>query len=459
MRPRTLLLLFALVAGLGAFIWFVERDLPGSDERAEQAKRVLAVEADGLSSIAWTLGDEQRGLTRDSAVDGAPWMLSEPLSARADGSSVDRLVGALSALEKERTLEAADPSGLGLVPPRGEIVLSGDGEQRLLIGGEIPASDSMIVAPSTEGPYHVVAKGLWDLLLAPVDDWRDRTVYPGSQGDIEQITLEREGGRLSFLRRDGAFWIVDPIEDLADEGTVSRLLTALTSLEVAEFLEGPPEGADAETLPPAGGALEVVSGEAPPWRLELGRTPGDAGEEATTVTARAEGHLFSLGVSLEGALTRPLAQWRSLEWVGRQVFEIQALDLMDEAGSISLVRESGNWLRDGEAVEFNVVNDLLYALTGTKAEALDAVEAIAGEAILTATINPGPEEQILEVFPGAGDRYPARSSRRATALWLGGDGVRNLASSVADLRAAERLVPEPAESDGSEAETPVVTEN
>ena len=34
MRPRTLLILLVLVLGLGAFIWFYERELPSSEERA-----------------------------------------------------------------------------------------------------------------------------------------------------------------------------------------------------------------------------------------------------------------------------------------------------------------------------------------------------------------------------------------------------------------------------------------
>ena len=59
------------------------------------------------------------------------------------------------------------------------------------------------------------------------------------------------------------------------------------------------------------------------------------------MTARAEGHLFSLGVSLEGALTRPVDEWRSLEWSGRQVFEVEAFDLRDADGTLSMVREGG----------------------------------------------------------------------------------------------------------------------
>ncbi|HNU83320.1 MAG TPA: hypothetical protein PKO05_07800, partial [Thermoanaerobaculia bacterium] len=58
MRPRTLLVLLALVVGIGAFVYFYERELPSSDERAERAKRVLP----GLAAEAVT-GIEIEGST------------------------------------------------------------------------------------------------------------------------------------------------------------------------------------------------------------------------------------------------------------------------------------------------------------------------------------------------------------------------------------------------------------
>jgi hypothetical protein len=40
MRGRTLLVLLAVVLALGAYIRFYERDLPGSEEREAQARRL-----------------------------------------------------------------------------------------------------------------------------------------------------------------------------------------------------------------------------------------------------------------------------------------------------------------------------------------------------------------------------------------------------------------------------------
>src|ERR1044071_9575046 len=52
MKPRTLLALLVLVAGLGSFIWFYERELPSSEERAKLEKRVLQVEKDDVTAVS-----------------------------------------------------------------------------------------------------------------------------------------------------------------------------------------------------------------------------------------------------------------------------------------------------------------------------------------------------------------------------------------------------------------------
>ena len=44
MRPKSVLILFAIVVALLAFIWFYERELPSSDERGDLAKKTLRFE-------------------------------------------------------------------------------------------------------------------------------------------------------------------------------------------------------------------------------------------------------------------------------------------------------------------------------------------------------------------------------------------------------------------------------
>ena len=59
MRPRTLLVLAAVVAALAAWVFFHERELPSSDERRRLARRVFRLEPDRARDI---LGGNLEGL-------------------------------------------------------------------------------------------------------------------------------------------------------------------------------------------------------------------------------------------------------------------------------------------------------------------------------------------------------------------------------------------------------------
>ena len=48
----------------------------------------------------------------------------------------------------------------------------------------------------------------------------------------------RAAGRLVLSRRDGAWWLSEPLADLADAGEADRLAGQLTGLRVVEFLPG-----------------------------------------------------------------------------------------------------------------------------------------------------------------------------------------------------------------------------
>ena len=453
MRPKTLLGLFAVVAGLAAFLWFVERDLPGTDERAARAKRLLALEGD-VSRLTIERAGERLVFQRSVADE---WRLGEPVDGRADGSLVDGLVTALGELDKERTFDDAEPAELGLDPPRARVTLTAeDGDRTVLVGSEVPASDSMIVAAGAAGPFHVVSGAFWPDIERPLEDWRVRSVFPGRRDEIAGVTLVDGDRSVSLVSRDGGYYLEAPLEDRADEGTMSRFLDALVDLEAIAFVDDPAAEGDLG-LDDSTRRLEIVLRDADtPWRLELGRPApvpdepseaeeaeaGDASDAVPPRYVRADGQTYVVPDRLTAALERPAAEWRSLDWTGLQVHEIERLTVEDAAGILTLEREGGDWLRDGVETEYGPVSDLLYDLVGTKAEALDAGAAVAGPPLLGLTLDAGAEELALEVFAPRGDRYPATASDRSTALWLGGDRVRSLMARIAEVRAAEAVVDE-----------------
>ena len=452
MRPRTLAVLFLVVAGLLAFIWFVERDLPSSDERAELAKRVLRLESDEVTGMTLARGDSSVRLERVTAdggaseeadEEGAPaatWWLRQPLEALADRFAVEGLVDRITGLEKDRTLEEADPAGLGLAEPRGRVTLeTADGPIELLIGSEVPASSTMIVGVAGRDEAYVVADSLWADLEKPAGDWRGKELGPSSREAIQRIGLG--DGAVALGRRGESFWVESPYVDRADRDLVNDLLGEITGLRAESFVDQPPEP------PPAldAGALEVVlEGQEEALRVELGQAVGEADDLRL---ARVRGQLVEIRTELAEALSRPAEAWRSLGWASLEVYQIDRLTARDADGETIFERDGGEWLRDGARVEYEPVSDLLYAVTGLEAESAEAAASPAAEPVLTLELagDEGARQETLRLYPASPTgASPATVAGREVTLLLAEGAVADLELKLAEARSAA----EPSEENG-----------
>lgn len=437
MRPKTLLILLFLVLGLGAFIWFVERDLPGSDERAKQAKRVLSIEPGEVIEILIERGDARVHLTRpaepeaeatvEADAEATPakreWRMREPFEARADTATADRLADTLALLEKERTLDDVDASAVGLEEPRATVtVKTPDSEVTLRVGAEIPASTNMVLALGTTA--YVVPSTAWDLLSKEGRAWRSPELFPLHRGAVERIelsaTTESATESVALIRRDDAvYWLESPIEDRADKARVDELLDVMFRLQVGGYLDEPLQTLSEMGLEPAVQTLSVdFVGHDRPYTVEIGApTPDTTGERF----ARIEGQVMTIGGELDEALARTAQDWQEASWTGFEVFEIDSFRVQDEAGELLLERAGSDWARDGEAIAYGPVSDFLYALTGVAGlRVVDRPTAVELGGDLEATsleieLKGGEREESLELHDS---RSGSLAGSRGRQFWL-----------------------------------------
>lgn len=468
MKPKTLLILALLVVGVGAFIWFYERELPSTDERSELAKRLLAIEADEVERLAVSWGEGSVELARQTAEgsdeqEGRPasatWRVTSPFDARADATAVSSLVRRLVELEKERTLEDADREETGLASPRGTVRLVTDTAEHLVeIGAEVPASSNMLVGVDGGDEVYVVPASIWGDLTKEPGAWRDKKLFPGDRGVIERVSLLRGDERLLLARRGDEFWLEAPVVDRAAQSHVDSLLATLVGLRAESFVDEPPADLAALGLEPPRAVVEVVlDGRETPLRYEIGgtesRAEGKTDEsEARDPTAaqetlfvRAAGTLVTLKAALGEHLERAVSEWRSRELAEMEVYEIDRASIEDASGTVALERDGGEWLRNGEKVVYGPATDFLYELTGARAERLAGPEEIdLAEPRLTvelvAEADGGSEEPVREtltLYAPIDGRTPARSSTRQAVLLLSSETAAAIEQELAELRAAE----------------------
>lgn len=150
MRPRSLLILALLVLALGAFLWFVERDLPGSEERTERAALLLPdLDPEAVTAVEIETPEARLRLERSQDADAWRLTLPQTQAGPADPFRVDGLLSALTALVRERELDNADPDSLGLTDPRLRARLEAGEEGaaiELAFGIDVPASRQVAVS-------------------------------------------------------------------------------------------------------------------------------------------------------------------------------------------------------------------------------------------------------------------------------------------------------------------------
>ncbi|HEY0513243.1 MAG TPA: DUF4340 domain-containing protein [Thermoanaerobaculia bacterium] len=473
MKPRTLLILLVVVLGLGAFICFYERKLPSSEERTTLGKKVFnELQKDEVTAVAIETGKgavrlERAGPAKPakakkggvSAEPAVEWRIARPFAARADSFAVDRLLQAVTALEKTRTLDSVDPRAVGLDQPRATVRLStGAGEKVLKLGAEVPPGGSLIAGVEGRQGACVVS----DSILSEVDkqpgEWRDRLMFRGDREAIRRITLTgTAGGPVVLARRPDGFWIERPFADRADRDLVDGLLSDLTGLTADRFLDGSTAKPAELGLEPPRETVEVAfsgGGGAAPLRIELGGpvTGGAAPEgqpSGELSYARLGDSLSEVRTRLPESARRAPADWRALQLSAFEVHQVESATVRMDHDVLELTRAGTDWKRGSTTISYLSVSDLLFAVTGARATRLltpaeaQGQRAGLGQPALTfelRTRDAGTEA--LSLYPPVQGGVPARAAGRGTVLILPADALQQIQAKLKTVREARPVTPE-----------------
>jgi hypothetical protein len=467
MRPRTLLILLAIVLVLGAFIWFYERKLPSSEERTELGKRVFSLEKDDVTAVTI---DSEKGAVRLERVAtpkgkkeklrldtprpeiSAEWRMVRPLAVGADAFAVDRLLESLSTLEKSRTLDEVDPKAVGLDKPRATVRLATkDGERVLKLGADVPPGGSIIAGVDGRKGAYVVADTILSEVIRNPGDWRDRQMLHGDREAIQRITLTgTPGGPVVLVQRPQGLWMEKPLADRADHDLSEGLLADLTGLMAERFVD-PPRPASELGLEPPREIVEVAFQGQPPVRIELGApvTGGAApeGQTAGELTyARIGDAVFETRTRLAESARRDPAAWRAAQLSSFEVFQVENATVQDDKTTLKLTRSGTDWKRGDTTVSFLPVSDLLFAVASAKASRLlsaqeaQALHAGQGKPLLTFTLHGKDQgDETLTLYPELKEGVPARASGRDVVLLLPADTLKQIQQRLQDVRTAKPL--------------------
>jgi hypothetical protein len=297
------LTLVLVLAGLGAYIYFVDSRQPASG--AEAKTKVFAVESDKIDELRITAKGESSVLVKKDS----GWQITEPAPADADTTESSSFVTNLASLEVGRVVDE-NPSDLtpyGLAQPRIKLAFKAQGNAggEILLGDKTPTQGDLYAMKTGEKRVFLVPAYLETTFEKNTFELRDKRVVKFERDKVDSVQVAR-GADTMKMTRAGSDWKVEqPTAGRADYSAVEGLITRLSTAGMATLVEAQPAdlakyGLDkpAVTITLGAGSSQTV--------LEVGKTEG----ERRFARDRARPMVFTLDTTLTDDLNKPFDDYR-----------------------------------------------------------------------------------------------------------------------------------------------------
>jgi hypothetical protein len=245
-------------------------------------KTLLKFEREKVDGVELTAGAQ----TVQLAKDNTEWKIMRPLQARADYGTVEGLIGRLqTAAMKSIVADAASPADLkkyGLDKPAASVdVKIGSAKATLLLGTK--AEDNTVYARDAAKPMVVTIDSmLADDLKKGADEYRRKDVFEFRPYSATRIEIVRNGQTVAFekVKADGKdasdkWRRVSPSPGDADKDKIDSLLTRLSNMRAASFVDAAAAGAKSVVNGPAMSVLAKFDDGKKEERVSFGKMEND----------------------------------------------------------------------------------------------------------------------------------------------------------------------------------------
>ncbi len=410
---KKLVLLATIFLGLLAFVYFYEiRGEEGREQVRQMEESLLRLEQGEITAVVISpFQGESIALSKQED----QWMIERPIRAVAEAGTVGSLLRDLESASRDRIFSDAGPDieEYGLESPRFRLVIeSGQGSRTLLIGNDDFTGNSMYVLLEGDSQVFLTSRSLSTAMDRELFQWRDKKVLAFERSQVQAIELDNTEGTIRLEHRDEEWFMEAPLEERADQGKVTGLLSTVEFAEVQEFVDDDPEELESYGLVPARATLRVLLDDAREWKsLEL----GEGRSEYFLARNSDWPFVFTVNPELPDRLGQTVWDFRDKSVVDVEQTEISrvlfrrgadeeiALQYRDYAWTIE--KPDSHKDRAAQAYSF------WYPITGIAFQSIDDSPSdqpriSQPDVRLTVTFNDGAERSFE--FARSGDRYLAR---------------------------------------------------
>jgi len=237
MKSRTLLILFAIVLVLLAYVYFFEfKGKAARQEAKEKAAKLVDVSADDVQAVTFKKEGATIAFKKD---DKGTWSLTQPLAANADENEVSNFVDSFVSLTPDRTVEEAPKDLKAYEIPKMEVTLelkSGKPPVKLLVGMENPLDKSFFAKREDQAKVVLLGSSLKSSLDKTLFDFRQKDVFKFETDKVKTIALKAKDVAWQAERKDADWFLAKPFSVMAKKTSVESLLNTLSELKAKSFV-------------------------------------------------------------------------------------------------------------------------------------------------------------------------------------------------------------------------------
>ena len=450
MTPRKLIVLTALVVALFAFVFFFERKLPSTTERKQKGDLVWEIPEEQVQSVRLEKGTQVIELARSGEKS---WRLVKPDSYPADGFAASDVVSQLARLRRTSPDSAdAKPEDYGLKTPIVKAAISWKDDKKpgkilsrtVEVGIDIPGTETTAARVADSSAVTFVSTNLALAVKKTPDEFKSREIFGPSNPDNSKLDVDRGRGRLSLAKKDGTWWLNQPLSDLADNDAVEKLIGALTALKVIDFLPSPPgQGLASLGLSPPLFHVVLSDMKGPGITVDFGASKADG----NSVYGRRENQVFTVASTVTEDLTREAEAFREPRLVRFDRGAVTSIEGVFPKTKFLFERKQDGWSLGGKSVMAPPVDDLMTSLLDTRSRSFgDEARAKAlGDrqpaATVTVKLSSG-QPWIVKVYPESA-QAEAVVSPRPGSLALAADAAATLESAFQKAATPPTAAPAP----------------
>lgn len=243
---RSTIVLVLVLAGLGAYIYFVTWKQPDTPTETKKLDKVFTVAADKINEIKLSSAS---GETTTLEKEGGTWKLTEPVSTTADESEIGGITNAIATADIIRIVDPqpASLNDYGLSNPRIQVDFKAEGDKdyrRLYVGEKTPTGADLFARRNDEKAVFLISSFQETSLSKSTFDLRDKNILKVDRDKIDSVELVA-GTQDVTIAKDGGEWkLTKPIAVRADYGTVEGLIGKLQTARMKSIASDDASPAD-----------------------------------------------------------------------------------------------------------------------------------------------------------------------------------------------------------------------